>query len=198
MNRGSSNGVSAEEVISAELDEGEVVLWSGRPDVRSLLKDRTGGWFAVALTWIFFGVVAFVAYGIHSDPARKHEPGAMLALLVLIMLAPALITTFVVMSYFRLRDCARGTVYFITDRRAGALIPHKRGRIVRVFYRSGLAALRRVDRANGFGDITFESVLPVPTAPSPRFELGFYAIQDAAKVERLLRNVGATPASNAV
>lgn len=186
-----NQAVSGLDAFAEELDEGETLLWSGRPDVRAVLKSRSGGWIAVAVFWIMFGAIAFAAYLVHTlDQPRKTEPESLAVLIGLILLVPASITLVAVLGYLRLRDCARETTYFITDRRAVILIPHKTGRIVRAFYRPALAALRRVDCENGFGDITFEAIPPSPQARSARFELGFYGIQNPAMVERILRGIG--------
>lgn len=180
-------------VVGEELDEGERVVWWARPEIPTL-GNRKGDWTTVAMVTLFcaalgaiFAVMSQLDY--RADPAHRPDRGAAVALVLLFMVFPGLLLTGMLLGHRRQRRDAPRSFYAITDRRAIVSVPGGGGRVLRSYAGPALTSIRRVDRANGASDLTFEIPSARPSTPPPKFEQGFFGIRDAAKVERLLRAI---------
>ena len=189
------------ERLERELDEGERLLWVGRPDVRRIVVAQWAPWFAFAGMMMALGVgllfgvfdsletlrQAEEAGGVPSRDVREARSfmwfGGAFALL---LNSPMVWVVF--FEPRRLRRRAMNTVYAITPARAIVLCVSG-GRTTERDYRADeLTHLLRRERADGSGDLVFESARGGRPRPSSQGgPHGFYGVPDVLAVEKLLR-----------
>lgn len=187
--------------LERELDEGESVLWSGQsaPDLiaRQARRDMImatvfGGLFAA-----LFGSVVFVKW--LERASEQHQPGLSTPLStgnwIGIGISALIVLIAFIFGWFyaeHTKQTARETVFAITEKRAIILHVGSKGERQERDYRADeLLHLSRVERADGRGDIRFETARGVARGsargPNGATWHGFVAIKDVLDVERLLR-----------
>jgi hypothetical protein len=186
--------------LERELDEGESLLWHARPipDLYTR-RFRSAQLFAILPLLLGGGMVVVLirdAPGFFRNlsllrAAERHvDIGISLAgagVGVAMGLGALLAAAWLLHHPARARRQALRTAYAITPARAIILTLDARGNIEERDYRADeLVHLLRRERADGTGDVLFESARrPKNNELAPPH--GFVAIRDAAAVERLLR-----------
>lgn len=189
------------ERLERELDEGEGLLWVGRPDVglfvwRQWAPALVLAAMAMALA-VPLGIVSLEslgtirqasgAGGVPGGEAREAAESLWITGLfaVLLMLPMVWVLCF---EHGRLRRIARNSVYAITPSRAIVLTACARKTIERDYRADELVHLLRKERPDGSGDLVFEAA----RAGRPRSQAhggahGFFGIDGVLGVEKLLR-----------
>lgn len=190
-------------VLRRELDEGERLLWVGRPIPalyarRFLIPGVLLGTFALGFT--AFIVVAMVANA-RELLGPRFQAGefagvagdvALLAFFGVFAVVTLGAAVFMYALPVRANKRAARTIYAVTDRRAIVLVAFDDGRVVERDYSADeLGHLFRRQHADGTGDVHFESARGVapgsPSGGTTPSQHGFLAVRDALDVERILR-----------
>lgn len=171
-------------LIEAELQEGEQIVWIGRPiphrfGMRSLPIVLFGiPWTAFALFWMA-GAAGF------KIPDFKHD----FDLFPMFGVPFVLVGFGMLSSPFWMMRKARNTVYLLTDRRA-ILFDGGFSTTIRSFRPDRLTDLRRVQRPDGSGDLVFERRSSFGGESDQRqTDIGFLAIPEVKTVEDLVRQL---------
>ena len=159
--------------LDAELAIGEKVVWTGQP------RAITPASFAAAAVPLALASTTLIAIGIGLGVSRSGPAvpfGAFLGLGALVVVLVAIAS----------RAATRGTIYAITDRRAIVIEPARPGMGVttRSYAPAALAAITRCERANGLGDLVFDTRWG---GKAGAIGVGFIRIADARRVETILR-----------
>lgn len=144
-------------LIARELEEGERVLWTGRP----LSNRRTTS--PVTLTFIILtavfgaiGVIMLILAIIFT--ALLHTRGDADAALALYITGAVFLFLALIYGILSatIRQNARGTAYAITDKR---ILSISAGKILIVysFTKNDIGVISRIERKDGSGDLTFAS-----------------------------------------
>ncbi|GIX05578.1 MAG: hypothetical protein KatS3mg114_1447 [Planctomycetaceae bacterium] len=178
--------------LDQELEPGERLLWAGQPLPRRLMR-RSWGMALFGIPWTAFAVFWTVMAG--SMVWRSESPGP-IWLFPLFGLPFILIGLGMLASPWRARRRARHIVYAVTDRRLLILTPHDGGRAVHTWTPCTLQRWRRVEYADGSGDLFFEGTTAAPhgtatdessTLDDDDITTAFLGIERVRDVEDLIR-----------
>lgn len=142
-------------LIARELEEGERVIWTGRP-----LSNRHAT-APVTLTFIIltavFGAIGIIMLALAIIfTALLHTRGGADASLALYITGAVFLFLALIYAILAatIRQNVRGTVYAMTDQRILSISAGKT-LIVYSFTRNNIGVISRVERTNGSGDLTF-------------------------------------------
>lgn len=173
--------------IRRELQPGETVMWAGRPDPDRLMRSGFLLWFFF-LPWTAFAVVWITGMS-GFGAAGLSRPQPLFALLGLPFLCIGIMG---LLSPLWLRMKAMRTLYVITSARA-LVLQGRRKVSVNAWPPAALAAVTRVERPDGSGDLLFSSEVWLDRQGNRhRREQGFIAVRDVRSVEMYLRQLLAT------
>jgi hypothetical protein len=174
--------------IDGELADGEGVLWLAQPRAGQFAR-RTLLLAAFGIIWTIFTVSFMVQWG--SGPFG-HDLGSMLFQGLFVIIGLAMIASPLWMVHK-----AAATAYVITDRRAIVIEGGVFSTTVRSFGPERFHELLRVERGDGSGDLIFERKAWVDSDGDRRYtDTGFFAIDNVAEVEKLLRRVASPEPPN--
>jgi len=168
-------------MVEAELADGEAVLWLAQPRPGQLAR-RSLILAAFGMIWTILSVSFMIHW--ESDPFGP-DFCSVVSEGLFVVIGLALIT-----SPFWMMQKARATAYVITDRRAILIDGGVFSTTVRSFGPERFTELRRVERGDGSGDLIIERKSWVDSDGDMRYtDTGFFAIDNVAEVEQLLRRV---------
>ena len=190
------------ERLERELDEGEGLLWVGRPHAGRLVFVQWVPLFVLAGMLmalgigLLFGVLdslqtlreAAEAGGVPARDVRSARSSLWFGgAFVLLLHLPMVWALF--FEPRRLRRHALNTVYAVTPARAIVLHVGTRKTVERDYRADELTHLLRKECADGSGDLVFENARGGrPRPPSQGGPHGFYAVPDVLDLEKLLRS----------
>jgi hypothetical protein len=172
----------AEQIAIEQLSGGERLLWAGSP--------APGSAALGALPATVFGIpfTGFAAFWISSTAritTREEGPWALFPLFGVPFL---LIGLGLLLAPLWAYLAARNTVYAVTERRA-LIISGSRSRRVRSFTGAEVGNITRVERADGWGTVTFAAGTPVGSKGFERYSrASFVGIPEVRRVEQLIRD----------
>lgn len=173
-----------QELVSAELDEDEHIVWQAQPKP-GLYSRRAWPIVLFGIPWTGFAV--FWIFGAAGFKWPTFQSGA--DLFPLFGVPFVLIGLGLLSTPLWMRRAARRTIYVITDRRA-IVIGGAWALNVESFQPSRLHEIRRKQRRDGSGDLIFRTEVSQNrdgrTRESP---VGFMAIADVKGVEDLIRDL---------
>ncbi|OAB55275.1 hypothetical protein AY599_07150 [Leptolyngbya valderiana BDU 20041] len=187
--------------LERELDEGEGLLWVGRPDAGRLVRAQWFPFFVLAVMVMALGVAVFLgALDSLETLRRAAEAGGVPQREIVSArrfmwvggVAGVLMQLPMVWALFfeprRLRRQALHTIYAVTPARAIVLFVGARKTVERDYRADELTHLLRKERADGSGDLVFENARGGrPRPPSQGGPHGFYAVPGVLALEKLLR-----------
>jgi hypothetical protein len=143
-------------ILESELDEGERILWSGRPDPNSKSINMLSRVFVILS--VVFGIVA-VAVSIALIVLAAVSRGGNITPAVfipLITVASAFLFMTILFAIFALvfRLPLRETVYAITDRRI-LILTSGSTLSIHSYSKADIGHLSRIERPDGTGDLIF-------------------------------------------
>lgn len=180
--------------VARELESGEQLLWSGRPDPKQLSRRALPvllfgiPFTAFAVFWMLgaAGITSLVSSGFRGVGA----PGG-LGLISLVF--PLFGIPFVLVGLWMLtmpaREAARGArmLYAVTNRRALILEGGSETK-VKSYTPRDMQNLERTERADGSGDLIFSRERRVGAKGRSYFEpIGFFGVPDVRTAEAILR-----------
>lgn len=171
--------------VEAELQSGERVVWSGQPIASRFARRRMAA-VLLGIPWTAFAIVWMA--GVSGDKMLDFSHG--FDLFPLLFGVPFVLAGFGMLSspYWMMRK-ARKTAYVITDRRAIVLAGGPRGStVIRSFEPDQLKDIRRVQKADGTGDLIFERTWALDDhgMQTSRTDHGFLAIADVRSIEQTI------------
>lgn len=187
--------------LERELDEGEGLVWVGQPDPERLVWVQWTPGLIFAVIGLLFGLLMFFgaadslstvrqaaeAGGVPSRDVRAARNFMWIGGVIGVLCQLPLVWV-VFFERGRLRRIAKNTVYAVTPARAIVLVLKDEKAIERDYRADELTHLLRKERADGSGDLIFESARGgrgrQQSQGSPH---GFYAIDDVLSIEKLLR-----------
>ena len=173
--------------LRAELQPGEILLWTGRPDPALAARPAwtftlIGGAMLIPTT-IIAGVIGIVVVAVAF---ATRSPCLALALLPFLAVF-AIILLLLATLPFRARQLAQNTIYALTNRRAILWQKGLWNFQVRSFTPQQLGAMQRTERPDGTGDLIFEQ-LPYHDEHGRHLRsVGFTALARVRDVEDLIR-----------
>lgn len=173
-------------LVNAELEAGEHVTWTGQP-MASRFARRNIGMVLFGIPWTAFILFWIAGASGFKVPDFSHP----------VALAPLFGLPFLLIGFWMLSSpywefCrARRTAYVITNRRALILdAGYWRSMTIRSFWPDRLKDLRRVQNADGSGDLILDRTwTTTPKGGSRSTDHGFLAIRDVKSVEMLVRQL---------
>jgi hypothetical protein len=150
--------------LTRELAAGEQLVWIGRPETRTLLKEGVTS-LSLPLFWNV-SIMTLIAFA-----AQEKGPAWLCAVPLLALGAPLFRPSVACI------EAARSTFYVVTDRRAIVFD----GDIALSYPASTLAGLALCERSDGSGDLVFI------TRPAREKRPGFFAVPAVRRVETLVR-----------
>jgi len=182
-----------ENIINNKLQDGEEILWTGRPNPERF--NRISNRFHLGIAFILFSCIFLtLAYSIVSH--NKIDFPFQLIPIIFMIIGIAQIT-----PYFIEKINAAKTVYIITNRRILIVVGHADSG-VESYYSSSIRELERREYQNGEGDILFGSpderddlspkvLMGYSTTRiiAPQLPTGIYGIRDAKEVENLIARI---------
>ncbi|MFG0285671.1 MAG: hypothetical protein ACF8R7_14730 [Phycisphaerales bacterium JB039] len=176
--------------ISAELEDGEQLIWAARPLPR-LMSRRA--WPIAIFGVPFLGFAIFwtvgAAWGISQAGSAGNGPPGFAIIFPLFGLPFILVGLGLVTAPFWSRRAARKTLYALTDRRAILWEGGFRGQKVTSFGPEILDEMSRTQRDDGSGDLIFRQ-REVYTGSDRRSRAkseGFLAVHAVRDLEKLVR-----------
>lgn len=168
-------------LVDAELRPGERVVWFGQP-IPWMFARRYVGVFLFGIFWL--ALLVFLAWDFLDGDVKGSALLPVLGFLVPFTLAGVAMLS----SPFWMRRKARRTVYLITNQRAMLFDPSLWGSMtIRTFEPARLLNLRRVQHANGAGDLIFERIWTKDSdGMNQSTDHGFLAIDDVKTVEDII------------
>lgn len=173
------------QMVEAELESGERLLWWARP---------LAGRLAIrALPLVLFGI-PWTAFALFMQGQGLRDPFLFLFGLPFVLIGLGMLTA----PYWAWRKALR-TVYAITDGRAIIFSAGLWAAVrIRSFGPAALADLKRKQRADGSGDIIFHREYSIDNEGDRRQkEIGFVGVANVRDVETMLRALAETSASAA-
>jgi hypothetical protein len=171
--------------IRNELQPGERLLWSGRPDpIRGMLP--TFAIWLFAIPWTCFAVFWIVtAYGIGSH--ANNSGGGGFAFFPLFGLPFVLVGIGMFSSPYFVYLKLKRTAYGITDKRA-IIISGKNTKTVDSYDSSNVGHIQRTERADRSGTLYFAQTVTNNGKNGPQTtNIGFVGIPEVRNVEQILR-----------
>ncbi len=172
-----------EEQVYAELDEGEAIRWIEQPEPAA----RAASSLVPALFAIPFTAVAiYMATTVLNFGGGSMGPPPIFLLVIGLFV---LVGIAMLLSPLWAYQKATGTIYVVTNRRA-IIIDGGLSRSVESFLPHQLDELRRVDRADGYGDLVFDRRLVRSDEHGHHYrDVGFLGVSDARAAERMIREL---------
>lgn len=171
--------------LTAELDEGEQLQWSGRPTVASYRRAYRPTMVTLLILAICFGLM-FVTLGVvysFAPSGSENDPVGMITFGCFIIAAS-------IGGYlFWLRETryiATHSIYAVTDRRVITLRRHRNGSLTEHdFMPDQIAHIVRTEYPDGTGSLTLDIAGVSRSTQHPHLT----GIHDAREVERLIRKL---------
>jgi hypothetical protein len=166
-----------------ELEPGENLLWTGRPDAGRMARQATLIWF-VGVPWTVSSLWMWSTSGF-GKATDQPGPGLFFRLFDL----PFVLIGFGMLSapYWAYRK-GLNTVYAVTNKRVFILTAGKRWHVESYVPTSG-SDFERTETANGSGDLIFLRRSRLDSdGDRVTNKVGFYGIPEVRRVERLLRD----------
>ncbi|MDD5272808.1 MAG: hypothetical protein PHU14_08835 [Methylovulum sp.] len=169
-------------LIQAELNRFEKVLWSSTPNPGRLAK-KTLPVVIFAIPW-----TAFSLFWIASASGFKWpDLSGGFGLFPLFGLPFLLIGLGMLLSPLLVAKKAAATAYAITNERAIIIEPGWFGGMnIRSFFPHQLSDIRKVQFADGNGDLILDNNAPTDNRRGNATDIGFFGIADVKKVEALI------------
>jgi hypothetical protein len=172
--------------LQREMDDGEQILWSARPDPMRVARQY--------IVLFVFGI-PFTLFALFWMGMTTMITGFMPGEFTPFKLFPLFGVPFVLVGLgllsapFRAYHKARSGAYAITNRRI-IMIEGGTSRTVKSFVQKDVQQIERREHSNGTGDVIFarERVRGSKGRINTR-EIGFFGIAQAQEVERLLRRL---------
>jgi hypothetical protein len=182
-----------QQLISNELRSGEKLVWAAQPLPRVFRRQSIGivlfgiPWTAFAIFWMTTAAWGVWGHGGYNH-AGSNLPGPFV-FFPLFGLPFVLIGLGMLSSPFWLSRQARRTVYVLSDQRAIVITGKALGGGVTVqsFEPDRLTSMERSQRADGSGDLVFESFVQRQGRGSNTIRRGFIGIENVKQVEELIR-----------
>jgi hypothetical protein len=169
--------------VSQELESGEKLVWSGKPDP---VREMSAGfalwlfaipWTAFALFWMWG------ASGI-SRPSSQSTENFIFSLFGL----PFVLIGFAMLSApIWIYSKSKRTVYAITDKRV-LIIEKGKSRTVYSYGSQNLGSIKRTERADGSGNLTFAQKPYESDGRTYAVDISFVGIPQVRSVETLLKD----------
>ncbi|MEO7715558.1 MAG: hypothetical protein ABIY70_05110 [Capsulimonas sp.] len=182
--------IASEQAVSRELNAGETLLWTGRPDpVRSMRSSL--GHFVFGVVWTAFIINAIVV----SHSGNRGESGlgrlfGMYGLIFDLFFVPFILAGVWLLSHPLLTyRFALNTIYAITNKRV-LIISSGRNKKVCTYFTDSINMLERTDHANGTGTVAFNRD---SDGDSHSVDAEFVGIPDARVVEELIQKTFDAP-----
>jgi len=172
--------------IRSELQPGERLLWSGRPDpIRGMLP--TFAIWLFAIPWTCFAVFWIAsAYGMGSH--ANNTGGGGFAFFPLFGLPFVLVGIGMLSSPFFAYLKLKSTLYGLTDRRA-IIVSGKNTKSVDSYDGSNIGHIQRTERADRSGTLSFAQKISNNGKNGPQTtNIGFVGIPEVRSVEQILRD----------
>lgn len=187
----SSSNALFPDPIARELDTGENVLWSGRPDpARMFRKSIPLALFSIPMTGFMVFWIWMASTGFRSMLAAGQTPSLPMILFPLFGLFGLLLVGLMALSPWIESAKARLTFYALTDRRALIVVDGKMKSVQSVL--PAEFALKRRDLARG-GDVILKREVKGSGKNRKVTEYGFYGIETHHEVERMARELAQSP-----
>lgn len=176
--------METQRIVRSELRPHERLVWSGSPRPGRLARQALPvmlfavPWTAFSLFWMY----AATGFGEHLE-----WPMLLFSLfgLPFVGVGVALLT-----SPYRAYRRASATLYAVTNERALIFEPRGGGAMdVRSFPIAELGALRRVQRADGSGDLFFAAHTYTLKGRQRSTDIGFLGVPDVRRVEELMQGL---------
>jgi hypothetical protein len=179
--------------LRAELQPGETLLWTGRP-VPALAARPAWALTLLGGAMLIPGIIIAGIIGIVVVAVAFATQSPCFALFLLPFLAMfALVILLLATLPFGARRLADNTIYAVTDRRAILWQKIFWAFHVRSFSPQQLAAMQRIERTDGTGDLIFEQVPYHDEHGRHLRSVGFTALARVRDVEDLIRAALLTP-----
>jgi hypothetical protein len=174
---------SPSSVARSELEPGEYLLWSARPDAaRAARASMLILFFAVPWTAFSLFWMTMAALGVWQT-----DMGAVAWIFPLFGLPFVAVGLGMLSLPYFVYSRAKRTVYAITDRRAMIIVAGST-RSVESYGPADFGSLKRVERADGTGDLIFLTTEGrARRGSATKRDLGFLAIPDVGGVERIFK-----------
>lgn len=194
----STDSAPAEDgVLRNEMDDGEQLLWSGKPRPSRLAMQM----LPVSVFGLFFGGFAIVldsfALGmiLHAGPAFSHGATSSSGTPAMAWIFPVFGLPFVAVGLgmilsplFAFRR-AKTTVYGVTDCRA-IIVTARRGKTVKSYRARDIDNISRVERSDGTGDVTFAHQYSYTNDGNRNTTtIGFFGIPEPREVEKMIQAI---------
>jgi len=172
--------------LDRELDEGETINWSARPNYRILRNETIKAWrvlfFLAALLAGVFTLLGVLAY---FDLMDDDTPiGYAIAVVVTLVLGVLLLWPMLNSAKYT----SNNTIYAITSKRAIIITLNRNKSITERDYRADeLIHLARIEFPDGSGSLTLESARGAGSTSQVNYRHQLRAIENVIEVERLLR-----------
>lgn len=163
--------------LESELRPDERLVWSTQPDPAAFARLARGA--------VLFAILACVVNAVITRGALESW-----GVIGAIMLVPFwLIALWLFAAPRRARRRAEATIYGVTDRRA-IIVTVEANLEARSFYARDLGDVKRVERAEDFGDLILKPhVKSAFDGEQISAETGFYGVRGVRHVEQLLDDV---------
>ena len=185
MHHTGNGGQSLLAQIESELQQGEKVLWAGRPDSQKMGRKALPK-FVISMT-IFVAVIVYVAFfKLPQFPQLPFLPWIVLGSGMLLVAGICALVFFGLRFYARILD---QTAYVVTDRRA-LIVEGNPSRAIRSIGPELMGNLSLVEYPDGTGDLILERRAEHTTYL-------FHAIKEARAVDALIRQMIATGTKSA-
>lgn len=173
-------------LVDLELEPGERIIWAAQP-IPGRFARRSIGLVLFGIPWTAFAIFWIAGASGFKIPDFSHGFG----FFPLFGVPFVLIGFGLLSSPYWMRRKARRTAYVITDKRALILAGGSwRSTTVRSFEPYRLGDIRRVQNADGTGDLIFERTWAGDgDGGRQSTDHGFLAIRDARNVETLVRDL---------
>jgi hypothetical protein len=166
--------------FETELQQGEKVLWAGRPNSRKMGRNALPK-FVISMTIFVVAVVYLAFFKLPRFPQFPLLPWFVFCAGILLVVGVCALVFFGLRFYARILD---RTAYVVTDRRA-LVIEGNPSRAIRSIGPELMGNLSLVEYPDGTGDLILERRAEHTTYL-------FHSIQDARAVHALVRQVMAT------
>jgi hypothetical protein len=176
-----------QQLISNELRSDEKQVWAAQPLPR-VFRLQSIGIVLFGIPWTAFSIfwICAAGWGVWGH-AGKAIPGPFV-FFPLFGVPFVLIGFGMLSSPFWLSKMARRTVYVLTDRRAIVISGKAFGGVtVQSFEPDRLTSMERNQRADGSGNLLFESFVQRQGSGSSTVRRGFMGIENVQQVEELIR-----------
>ena len=170
-----------------ELASGETLLWAGQSNPMREMSKTFGVWL-FAIPWTAFSAIWVKrASGWGGEPNHLHGGESADFVFLLFWVSILLIGLAMVGVPFWTYFQSRRTVYAITNQRV-VVIVKGRSRTIESYSSHNLGSIKRTERPDGSGDLTFAQKAYVDEGTTIAKDINFASIPQVKSVETLLRN----------